>query len=64
MFQQNLGGNIPCIWQRYTTADHRETIRINDWDFWPVDIMDEDGAVMIPVKAETFQGNVGRKTHA
>ncbi|PKU24798.1 DUF362 domain-containing protein [Telmatospirillum siberiense] len=36
--------------KRYTTADHRETIKINGWDFCPVDIMDEDGAVMIPVK--------------
>jgi len=35
--------------KRYTTADHRETIKINGWDFCPVDIMDEDGAVMIPV---------------
>ncbi len=36
--------------KRYTTADHRETIMINKWDFCPVDIMDEDGAVMIPVR--------------
>jgi uncharacterized Fe-S center protein len=36
--------------KRYTTTDHRETIKINGWDFCPVDIMDEDGAVMIPVK--------------
>ena len=36
--------------KRYTTADHRETIKINGFDFCPVDIMDEDGAVMIPVK--------------
>jgi len=35
--------------KRYTTADHRETLKINGWDFCPVDIMDEDGAVMIPV---------------
>jgi len=35
--------------KRYTTADHRETIKINGWDFCPVDILDEDGAVMIPV---------------
>lgn len=35
---------------RFTTADHRETIKINGWDFCPVDIMDEVGAVMIPVK--------------
>lgn len=36
--------------KRYTTTDHRETIKINGWDFCPVDIMDEDGAAMIPVK--------------
>ena len=36
--------------KRYTTADHRETIKINGWDFCPVDIMDEDGAVMIPIQ--------------
>jgi uncharacterized Fe-S center protein len=35
---------------RNTTAEHRETLKINGWDFCPVDIMDEDGAVMIPVK--------------
>jgi len=35
--------------KRYTTADHRETLKINGWDFCPVDIMDEDGALMIPV---------------
>jgi len=36
--------------KRYTTVDHRETLKINGFDFCPVDIMDEDGAVMIPVK--------------
>jgi len=36
--------------KRFTTDDHRETLKINGWDFCPVDIMDEDGAVMIPVK--------------
>ncbi len=36
--------------KRYTTASHRETLKINGWDFCTVDIMDEDGAVMIPVK--------------
>lgn len=35
---------------RSTTAKHRKTIKINRWNFCPVDIMDEDGAVMIPVK--------------
>jgi uncharacterized Fe-S center protein len=36
--------------ERNTTAHHRETLKINGWDFCPVDIMDEDGAKMIPVK--------------
>lgn len=35
---------------RHTTEGHRETIKINGWDFCPVDIMDEDGAVMLPIK--------------
>jgi uncharacterized Fe-S center protein len=36
--------------KRFTTADHRETLAINGWDFCSVDIMDEEGAVMIPLK--------------
>ena len=36
--------------KRYTTAGHRETLKVNGWDFSPVDILDEDGAAMIPVK--------------
>lgn len=35
--------------KRFTTAGHRETLKINGWDFCPVDILDEDGAVMLPV---------------
>ena len=35
---------------RQTTEGHRETLKINGWDFCPVDIMDEDGAVMLPIK--------------
>lgn len=35
---------------RHTTESHRKTIEINGWNFCPVDIMDEDGAVMLPVK--------------
>lgn len=35
---------------RSTTARHRETIMTNGWDFCPVDIMDEHGAVMLPVR--------------
>lgn len=35
---------------RDTTAKHRETLRINGWDFCPVDILDEDGAMLLPVR--------------
>ncbi len=34
---------------RYTTELHRETLRVNGWDFAPVDIMDEEGTSMLPV---------------
>ena len=35
---------------RYTTELHRETLKVNGWTFCPVDIMDEEGTVMLPVK--------------
>ena len=35
---------------RHTTALHRETIKTNGLTFSPVDIMDEEGTTMIPVK--------------
>ncbi len=34
---------------RYTTAQHRETLQVNGWTFCPVDILDEDGTAMLPV---------------
>lgn len=35
---------------RYTTADHRDTLKVNGWTFCPVDIMDEEGDVSLPVR--------------
>lgn len=35
---------------RYTTEQHRETLKTNGWTFCTVDIMDEDGTVALPVK--------------
>ena len=35
---------------RYTTEGHKETLRTNGWDFCPVDIMDENGGVNLPVR--------------
>lgn len=35
---------------RYTTEQHRETLKTNGWTFCPVDIMDENGMAALPVK--------------
>ena len=47
---------------RYTTAQHREAIKTNGWTFAPVDIMDENGTAMIPVKGGHYftQMSVGK----
>lgn len=35
---------------RHTTEGHREVLKYNGWTFAPVDILDEDGAELFPVK--------------
>ncbi len=35
---------------RRTTEQHRETLKINGWTFCPVDILDEPGTTMLPIK--------------
>ena len=35
---------------RYTTEQHRETLKVNGWTFCPVDIMDENGVTTFPVE--------------
>lgn len=35
---------------RYTTEAHRQTLKTNGWTFCPVDIMDEEGTAMLPVR--------------
>ena len=47
---------------RYTTPQHRETLKINGWTFAPVDIMDEHGTTMLPVKGGHYftQMSVGK----
>ena len=35
---------------RYTTEDHGDTLKVNGWTFCPVDILDEDGDVALPVR--------------
>lgn len=55
-FQQSIPNsnivetNTLYIGDRDTTEKHRKTLEVNGWTFCPVDIMDEDGTVMLPVK--------------
>lgn len=41
--------NTLYVGDRDTTEKHRETLKINGWDFCDVDIMDSDGTVMLPI---------------
>ncbi|MCR4708534.1 MAG: DUF362 domain-containing protein [Clostridiales bacterium] len=47
---------------RYTTELHRETLDINGWNFCPVDITDEEGTALLPVKGGKWftEMSVGR----
>ena len=44
-----IEANVAYGGPRSTTAQHRETLAVNGWDFCPVDIIDEDGDVSFPV---------------
>ena len=48
---------------RYTTEQHRETLRINGWTFAPVDIMDEEGAEPLPFKGGKWFDEMYVGTH-
>ena len=37
---------------RYTTEQHRETLKVNGWTFCPVDIMDAEGTVNLRANAD------------
>ena len=42
--------NTYYVGDRYTTEQHREALAVNGWNFCPVDIMDESGTALLPVK--------------
>ena len=48
---------------RYTTEDHRETLKVNGWTFAPVDILDEEGTVMLPVKGGKYYKEMSMGSH-
>ena len=48
---------------RYTTEQHRETLKVNGWDFCPVDIMDEDGTVLLPIEGGKWTKEMSHGSH-
>lgn len=48
---------------RYTTEQHRETLKVNGWDFCPVDIMDEEGTVLLPIKGGKWMKEMSHGSH-
>ena len=43
---------------RDTTEKHRETLKVNGWTFCPVDITDEEGTALLPVKGGKWFENM------
>lgn len=48
---------------RYTTEDHRKTLEVNGWTFCPVDIMDEEGTVDLPVEGGKWFDHMTHGSH-
>ena len=48
---------------RYTTEEHRETLKINGWTFCPVDIMDSEGTVLLPIKGGKWMKEMSHGSH-
>ena len=48
---------------RFTTAGHKETLKINGWTFCPVDIMDEEGSANLPVRGGKHLSEVAMGGH-
>ena len=48
---------------RYTTEQHRETLKVNGWTFSPVDIMDEDGTVTLPIQGGKWMKEMSHGSH-
>ncbi|MBP5353269.1 MAG: DUF362 domain-containing protein [Alphaproteobacteria bacterium] len=49
---------------RYTTEQHRETLKVNGWTFAPVDIMDEEGTMMWPLSKGKYFKEMSVGSHA
>ena len=48
---------------RYTTEQHRETLKVNGWTFCDVDIMDEEGTICLPIKGGKRMKEMSHGSH-
>ncbi|MBQ1638645.1 MAG: DUF362 domain-containing protein [Ruminococcus sp.] len=48
---------------RYTTEQHLKTLKINGWTFCPVDIMDAEGTVLLPIKGGKWMQQMSHGSH-
>ena len=48
---------------RYTTKQHRETLKYNGWDFAAVDILDEEGTRLLPVRGGKWFSEMSVGSH-
>ena len=48
---------------RYTTDQHRQTLQVNGWTFCPVDILDEEDTLTLPVKGGKWFSRMAVGSH-
>ena len=48
---------------RYTTEQHLETLKVNGWTFCPVDIMDSEGTVLLPIEGGKWMKEMCHGSH-
>ena len=48
---------------RYTTEQHRRTLEVNGWTFCPVDIMDEEDTLTLPVRGGKWFDRMSMGSH-
>ena len=55
--------NTYYVGDRYTTEQHRRTLEVNGWTFCPVDIMDEEDTLTLPVRGGKWFDRMSMGSH-
>ena len=55
--------NTYYVGDRYTTEQHRKTLEVNGWTFCPVDIMDEEDTLTLPVHGGKWFDRMSMGSH-